>query len=130
VKWLLQNAQLDNGWTLSNHYVLYGPNKRPNPGEPVPCEVTLQDPDGQMYLVSGVMIADRPWISPHSKTQYYLDYQLDIASFDAVLNFKALVPDQEFPLLPAGSIYEGIASAEGTFQGKPTSGTGWIEQAL
>ncbi len=130
VKWLLQNAQLDNGWTLSNHYVLYGPNKKPNPGEPVPCEVTLQDPDGQMYLVSGVMIADRPWISPHSKTQYYLDYQLDIAGFDAVLNFKALVPDQEFPLLPTGSIYEGIASAEGTFQGKPTSGTGWIEQAL
>ncbi|MEH0198639.1 lipocalin-like domain-containing protein [Caulobacter sp. CCNWLY153] len=129
VKWILQNAQLDNGWSLSNHYVLAGGNKRPNPGEPVPCEVTLQDPEGQMYVVPGVMTAERPWTSPASGVVYYLDYQLDIAGFDAVLNFKALLADQEFPL-PTGSIYEGIASAEGSFQGKPASGTGWIEQAL
>ncbi|MBI1683865.1 lipocalin-like domain-containing protein [Caulobacter hibisci] len=130
VKWLLQNAQLENGWTLSNHYVLSAANKLPKPGEPVACEVTLQDPQGQMYLVAGVMTADRPWISPASGVTYYLDYHLDIASFDAALNFKALMPDQEFPILPKGSIYEGVASAEGTFQGLPTSGTGWIEQAL
>ncbi len=47
----------------------------------------------------------------------------------ADLTFNAQVTNQEFPLPNNGSIYEGIASVTGTFDGKKVTGTGWIEQA-
>jgi predicted secreted hydrolase len=126
-KWLLQDAQLDNGWTLSNFCILPGAVSPPE-GQPSKSFVTLRDPAGQMYVYTSTMTPTVPWVSPHSKTEYFLEYQVQIGDF-AALTFKALVPDQEF-VLDKGSVYEGVASATGTFQGKAVTGTGWIEQAI
>lgn len=126
-KWLLQDAQLDNGWTLSNFTVLPGAVSPPA-GKPVQSFVTLRDPDGQMYVHTSTMTPSVRWVSPHSKTEYFLQYDVQIGDF-ATLTFKSLLPDQEF-VLDKGSVYEGVASATGTFQGRAVRGTGWIEQAI
>ena len=53
VKWVLQDAQLDNGWTLSNFATLGdGP---PKLNQPTASLVTLQDPAGAMYFQIAVL---------------------------------------------------------------------------
>ena len=100
----------------------------PPAGKPVQSFVTLRDPEGQMYVHTSTMTPSTPWVSPHSKTEYFLQYDVQIGDF-ATLTFKSLLPDQEF-VLDTGSVYEGVASATGTFQGRAVRGTGWIEQAI
>ena len=126
-KWLLQDAQLDNGWTLSNFCVLPGTVSPPE-GQPSASFVTLRDATGQMYVHPSTMTPTVKWVSPHSGIEYFLEYEVKIGDFGD-LTFKSLLPDQEFVLNP-GSVYEGVAGVTGTFQGAAVSGTGWIEQAI
>ncbi|WP_165190508.1 lipocalin-like domain-containing protein [Caulobacter soli] len=126
-KWLLQDAQLSNGWTLSNFCVLPGTASPPE-GKPSASFVTLRDPSGQMYVHPSTMTPTVKWISPHTGVEYFLQYEVKIGDF-ADLTVKSLLPDQEF-VLDTGSVYEGVASVTGTFKGAAVSGTGWIEQAI
>jgi predicted secreted hydrolase len=129
VKWVLQDAQLDNGWTLSNFAVLGdGP---PKLNQPTPSLVTLQDLAGAMYFQIALLTpVGNTWTSPASGITYFMQFKIDIPAFAASLNISSLVDAQEFPSGKGAGVYEGVAAATGTFAGKPVSGTAWNEQAL
>lgn len=130
VKWILQDAQLDNGWTLSNFAVIV--DSLPKLGQETASLVTLQDPTGAMYLQPSCLTpVGRTWTSPASGITYFMQFEIKIPAFAATLNISTLVDPQEFPPAgPVGAIYEGVAAATGTFAGKPVSGTAWNEQAF
>ncbi|MGB9369400.1 MAG: lipocalin-like domain-containing protein [Xanthobacteraceae bacterium] len=140
VKWILQNAQLDNGWHLMN-FVSFGKDKPPALGDPTPSNVTLQGPNGDMYYFDAdshqaVMTpTGKTWTSPTTGITYFLEYLVEILPFKATLTVKTLMDDQEFPVDDGkggakGGVYEGVAVASGTFQGQQVSGTAWNEQLL
>lgn len=58
-----------------------------------------------------------------------MQLQVDIPSFDATIVVTSLVDSQEFPAV-GSPVYEGVASASGTFEGRQVSGSAWNEQAL
>jgi hypothetical protein len=58
-----------------------------------------------------------------------MEIEVEIPAFEATLTVKSLLDPQEFPL-PVGAVYEGVASAWGTFEGEGVSGTAWSEQTL
>jgi predicted secreted hydrolase len=129
VKWILQDAQLDNGWTLSNFATLG--ESPPKLNQPTASFVTLQDPAGAMYFQIAVLTpVGRTWTSPASGITYFMQFKIEIPAFAASLNVSSLVDAQEFPSGRGAGVYEGVAAATGTFAGKPVSGTAWNEQAL
>ena len=59
-----------------------------------------------------------------------MQLQVAIPSFQAQFTVTSLIQAQEF-YSPTGSVYEGVASVTGSFQGQPiTGGTAWNEQAM
>jgi predicted secreted hydrolase len=129
VRWLLQDMQLDNGYTISNAGII-GPGFKPEIGVPVDAYATLQDPDGQLYYVQTTITpVGELWTSPRSGTAYAQQFRVEIPSFDADLTVTTRLQDQEFVV--AGSpIYEGTAEPSGEFLGEQVSGDAWIEQAF
>jgi predicted secreted hydrolase len=134
VKWILQNAQLDNGWHLMN-FVHFGKDDPPTLGTRTPSNVTLQGPDGAMYYLDAA--AQQAFMTPTGRTwksgtgnTYFLEYLVEILPFQATLTVKSLIDDQEFPSPGGGGIYEGVADAAGTFLGQRVCGTAWNEQML
>lgn len=135
VKWILQNAQLDNGWHVMN-FVSLGKDNPPALGTRTPSNATLQDPQGNMYYLDAdsqqafMTPTGRTWKSPTGNT-YFLEYLVEILPVQAKLTVVSLMDDQEFPnVSEPGGIYEGVAVASGTFQGQQVSGTAWNEQLL
>src|SRR4051794_8919766 len=135
VKWILQNAQLDNGWHFMN-FVSLGKDHPPALGTRTPSNATLQDPNGNMYYFDAdsqqafMTPTGRTWKSPTSNT-YFLEFLVEILPVQATLTIVSLMDDQEFPNVGApGGIYEGVAVASGTFLGQQVSGTAWNEQLL
>lgn len=127
VKWILQDMQLDNGWCISNFSL--SPDDL-QAGLPVSSVATLQDPLGTVYVDLQTSITPKqPWTSPNSLITYFMELDVTIPSVGATLTVTSLIDSQEF-YLPVGSVYEGVASVSGTFQGKEVSGTAWNEQAL
>jgi predicted secreted hydrolase len=136
IKWILQDMQLDNGVTISN-YAIAG-NAPLLMNQPTASQATMQFADGTTYFVNTFLTPrGATWVSPVSKKLYYLEFQVDIPSFNASIIVTTLLPDQEFtstikildfPILVTGEVYEGVATASGTFLGQAVSGTAWNEQ--
>lgn len=130
VKWILQDAQLDNGWVLSN-FALPVPGQKFAIGKPVQSFATLQDPAGRMFTDSSVTLTPtKQWPSPATGMTYFTAFTIEIKEFGASLVVASLIDNQEFVLSKSHGIYEGVAAASGTFLGRPVSGTAWNEQAL
>lgn len=128
VKWILQDMQLDNGVCLSNFVTHEG--TLPELNERIPSYVTVQEADGTTYFVGSFMTAvGRTWTSDETGATYFMEFRVEIPSFDADLHVETLVDSQEFPV-PGASVYEGVAEATGTFRGKRVRGTAWNEQEL
>jgi len=143
VKWILQNAQLDNGWHLMNFVSLAGDKPRPTVGTKMWSNMTLQDPQGNMYYLdesqqlASMTPTGRTWTSPWSDNEYFLEYLVEIIPWKVTLTVTSLMDAQEFPShalvggkIVQSGIYEGVAAASGTFQGQQVSGTAWNEQLL
>jgi predicted secreted hydrolase len=129
VKWFLQDMQLDNGVSISN-YITLGGSEIPVLNKRSPALATVQNAEGDIWFVaSSVTPIGSTWTSPHTGTTYFLQFQIEIPSFNASFVVTTLVPDQEFPV-GLGGAYEGIASVTGTFQYRSVTGTAWNEQAL
>lgn len=129
VRWLLQDMQLDNGWTISNAGII-GPGYKPEIGVEVPAYATLQGPEGDIYYVKTVITpVGELWTSPRSGVSYAQQFQVEIPSFDASIVVTTRLQDQEFEI-PGASIYEGTADPKGKFLGENVSGDAWIEQAF
>lgn len=126
VRWVLQDVQLDNGFTLSNYSRLE--DGRPELNKQSKSTATLQDAAGNIYYVeTNFTPFGRTWTSPVSGNEYFLQFRVEIPDFEATLIVTSLFDDQEFSL-PTAPIYEGIALAEGEFQGRHVRGTAWIEE--
>lgn len=122
-KWILQDMQLTNGVCLSNFSV-----DEPALDKKVASMATVQRKDGTTYFVeSFVKPIGSTWTSPESGQTYFMEIEVEIPAFEAMLTVKSLLDPQEFPL-PLGAVYEGVASAWGTFEGVGVSGTAWSEQ--
>jgi predicted secreted hydrolase len=129
VRWLLQDMQLDNGYSISNAGII-GKGFKPEIGVSVDAYATLQDADGNLYYVaSKVTPVGELWTSPSTGNSYAQQFRVEIPSFDADITVTTRLQDQEFAANGA-PIYEGTANPEGTFLGDPVSGDAWIEQAF
>ena len=128
VRWLLQDMQLSNGYTISNAGMI-GEGYKPEIGVPVDAFATLQDADGELYYVSSTVTAvGELWTSPRTGNAYARQFRVEIPSFQADITVTTRLEDQEFSVGGA-PIYEGTAEPAGTFLGEDVSGDAWIEQA-
>jgi predicted secreted hydrolase len=128
VKWFLQDMQLDDGTCISNYSTVE--QGLPALGERRPSTATIQDASGSIWYVPTFVTAiDRTWTSPVSGATYFMKLRVEIPSFDADLVVESLMDAQEFPVV-GSPVYEGVASAEGTFRGRRVRGTAWNEQDL
>jgi predicted secreted hydrolase len=129
VRWLLQDMQLDNGYTISNAGII-GPGYKPEIGVSVDAYATLQDADGNLYYVASTITpVGELWTSPETGNGYAQQFQVEIPSFGADIVVSVRLQDQEFAITGA-PVYEGTAGAEGTFLGEDVAGDAWIEQAF
>jgi predicted secreted hydrolase len=125
VKWILQAMQLDNGARVHNYTV-----EEPALNKRSAAVVTIMLADGTTYLESSFVTPfGRTWTSPKTGRVFFLELKVEIPSFNANIIVTSLVDGQEFPV-PTAPVYEGVAKAEGTFQGQAVTGTAWNEQAL
>lgn len=120
-RWILQDAQLSNGVSLTNSGVGSFDLK---PGVPLVTLATILE-NGVSTLSLALTTPSNPWTS--GDTTYFLSWKVDILG-RCSLQFDALIPDQLFP--GERPVYEGVASVTGTFDGFAVEGTAWIEQAL
>lgn len=129
VRWLLQDMQLDNGYTLSNAGII-GEGYKPEIGVTVDAYVTIQNPEGELfYVASTITPVGELWVSPRTDRGYAQQFLVEIPSFGAEITVTSRLPDQEFAVSGA-PVYEGIAAVEGVMLGETVSGDGWIEQAF
>jgi predicted secreted hydrolase len=128
VQWILQDLHLANGWTISNAGVV-DTGKKPELNVPFSGYATLESPTGKMYFVaSTVTPTGATWTSPQSGKTYFMNLNIDIPTFNAQITATSSMPSQEFP--GAVSVYEGVGTAKGTFQGTPTTAEAWIEETF
>lgn len=124
-KWILQDMQLSNGVCISNYTL-----EPPELGKETKSQATVQRADGTTYFVaSSVTPIGATWTSPESGVTYFMQLKVELPDFAATLLVSSLVDSQEFPM-GTGSVYEGVASATGTFEGKEVTGTAWSEQTM
>ena len=129
VKWFLQDMQLDNGYCISN-YATMASGESPALNRKTASTCTVQAADGTTwYVPSFVTPIGKTWTSPNSGATFFLQFHVEIPSFNASLIVDTPVAAQEFPL-PGNAVYEGVATVSGTFQFASVSGTAWNEQAL
>ena len=135
-KWALQDMQLDNGVCLSN-YFLVTPSRPLELNKSVLSHVTVQtkNHDGTYsnYYVDSILTPyGRTWKSPKTNGNYFMQLKIEIPAFNAILDVSSLVDFQEFVIHESlqNSIYEGVAIAKGSFDGKNVQGTAWIEQCF
>ena len=128
VQWILQDLQLANGWSISNVGSVAA-GKTPQLDVPFTGYANLESPDGKMYLVaSSVTPTGSTWTSPQSGKTYFTTLNINIPLFNAQITATSLMPSQEFP--GSISVYEGVGTAKGTFQGSPTTAKAWIEETF
>jgi predicted secreted hydrolase len=122
-RWVLQDAQLSNGVSITNSdvgdFLLLT-------GLPIFTFTTLLE-NGVSTLVAPSLAVPREPLAKDGTT-YYLHWDVWIP-FRATLHFEAVMADQFFPS-PQRTIYEGTATVTGHFDGKDVTGTAWIEEAI
>ncbi len=92
VLWVLQDMQLDNGVTISNYTTVGNGQPALLMNQPSPSMATVQFADGTTYFVNTFLTPrGRTWVSPVSKKTYYMEFQVDIPSFDASITVTSLV---------------------------------------
>ena len=129
IRWLLQDMQLDNGYTIFNAGII-GEGYKPEIDVTVDAYSTLQDEAGELYYVaSRITPIGELWTSPRTGRAYAQQYRVEIPSFDAEFTVTTRLQDQEFAASGA-PIYEGTADVVGTILGEDVTGDSWIEQAF
>lgn len=124
--WILQDVQLSNGVCISNFTL-----DAPELDKKTPSLATVQRADGTTYFVnSSVTPTGATWTSHESHATYFMELKVEIPAFEATLLVSSLVDSQEFPMGEGAAVYEGVAGATGTFEGKEVSGTAWSEQTM
>jgi predicted secreted hydrolase len=130
VKWILQDMQLDNGFSISNVGMVSG-GKVPAINTAMDGYATVEGPGGRTYLVASTVTPfGKTWTSKGSGVTYFTKFRVRIPSFGANVVVTTLMDSQEFPGTGNSSVYEGLAKAKGTFKKAKIVGTAWIEQTF
>jgi predicted secreted hydrolase len=88
---------------------------------------TLRDPDGKVSPVTDLTMApEGVWKSPHSGGRYPAGFSIGIPERGIRLSLKPSLADQEL-LLPPFAYWEGAVSVQGTRNGLPLEGEGYLE---
>lgn len=116
-------VQLENGAALmfGEFHNAAGTNRRVYEG-------TLAYPSGeQVTLGSGSfeLIATDTWTSPVTGNTYPFGWRVAFPAHDIELIVEPLIQDQEMEV--AFQYYEGATRVEGTFEGEPVQGRGYVE---
>ncbi|MFA7324494.1 MAG: lipocalin-like domain-containing protein [Candidatus Nanopelagicales bacterium] len=129
VQWILQDMQLDNGYSISNVGIV-GDGQKPTLNTAMVGYSTLESANGDTFLVASTVTPfGKTWTSKESGITYFTKFRVQIPSFGADIVVSTLMDSQEFPGTN-GSVYEGVAKAKGTFKGATVGGTAWIEQTF
>ena len=127
--WLRQHMQLSNGIRIVNEYRLAGV---PVANRPAPSRATVLWPDGNTSFEAGKTTLRMPvWTSPATGIAYFPHVTVEIARLQAKVEVMSLIAAQELLATDGrGAVYQGVANAEGVFEGGASSGTAWNEQGL
>jgi predicted secreted hydrolase len=134
--WFLQTMQLDNGVHISHYTTFTTSSPAPQLDVPVQSNATIEFPDGTTYYQTDCTMTPtgKTWTGP-TGVVFFMEFKVEIPSFDAVLHVVSLMDAQDFPFptapgdKPTGrDTYEGVAKAAGTFKGEQVHGTAWSEQ--
>ena len=127
ILWYLQDMQLDNGVHISS-YMTVSAETPPQGGQPHQSNATIQFPDGTTYFLEDCITTpgEATWTPPNGQV-FFLEFLVQIPDFDATITITSSIPDQVFDAFNA-NVYEGVATAAGTFAGAPVTGTAWNEQ--
>lgn len=129
-QWILQDMQLDNGFSISNVGIV-GDGQKPTLNTAMVGYATLESAKGDTYLVASTVTPfGKTWTSKKSGITYFTKFRVQIPSFKADIVVTTLMYSQEFPGVTDGSVYEGVAKAKGSFKGTDVNGTAWIEQTF
>jgi len=123
MKWILQDAQLNNGIHLSN----FSTTTDVHEGIKIESNATILTLDGDSIFVKTFVTPLGPTWTDSVGITYCLTMLVEIPDCRASLTIESRFADQEFA---AGPVYEGVAWVTGTWEGQDVSGTGWIEQVL
>jgi predicted secreted hydrolase len=122
-RWVFATMQLDNGYHLDNFIAGHMPVE----GERIASHATLLLPEGDSIFVDSFLTPLAPlWTDPKGLT-YCTCFLVEIPQFDASVMLTSLMGDQQFRI---PRLYEGVARVQGSFGGRPVTGTGWIEQVI
>lgn len=89
---------------------------------------TLISPDGSTTPLSQEdfhIQVESSWKSPHSKATYPARWSVTVPRFDLTLNIAPYLADQELNL--SFTYWEGAVHVQGTKDGQPISGYGYVE---
>jgi predicted secreted hydrolase len=128
VNWVLQNMQLDNGYSVSSFTL----SEVPQRDKPYTSGATILAPDGTSTYVTNCTTTPRgePYPSKGDPgIDFFLQMDVEIPEYGAQLTVASLFADQEFPI-PNQAIYEGAGTVTGTFLGETVSGTAWLEEKI
>ena len=127
--WLRQHMQLSNGIRIVNEYRLAGV---PVANRPAPSRATVLWPDGNTSFEAGKTTLRMPvWTSPATGIAYFPHVTVEIARLQAKVEVMSVIAAQELLATDGrGAVYQGVANAEGVFEGGASSGTAWNEQGL
>jgi len=124
-----QHLQLSNGIRIVNDYRIEG---APQANRPAPSLATVLWPDGNTTFEDSKTTLRLPvWTSPATGVAYFPRVTVEIPGLQAKLEVASAIPAQEL-FAPHGRAaeYQGVAVAEGVFEGGASCGTAWHEQRL
>lgn len=93
---------------------------------------TYVDADGNVRKLAKNEIRAEPlrtWKSKRTKSEYVVEWSLHILPLDMEIHIVPLMDDQEINSKRSTNViyWEGIVKADGTRNGRPVSGTGYVE---
>jgi predicted secreted hydrolase len=102
--------------------------RRPD-GSSAFTSATLVEPDGTTRSLPDGAVrfsAGQTWKNPRTGVSYPIQWRAEIPSLAVSLQISAAIPNQELQLATV-SYWEGATVVEGTSEGKPVRGRGYLE---
>jgi geranylgeranyl pyrophosphate synthase/predicted secreted hydrolase len=126
VAWDWIGAQLDNGWDLTI-YCMVDEKSDQSLGR----FAILVDPLGRPYRYSDFTFEGHSaWTSSKTFTTYPTGWHISIPAADLVVDAQAALPDQELiTVISRPSFWEGRVNVQGTLNGVPVNGKGFVERS-
>lgn len=123
-RWRWLSIQLDDQRELSVFFVT-----RRETGEVLDRWTMLVMPDGETRAFDDTELETlETWRSTRTFVEYPVAFRVHVPSANVVLTARANFPDQEVvTVISDPAFWEGTVKVEGTIEGRPVRGRGWLE---